>query len=94
MEKTQKQQQQDILGTGSEYVSQELDKISNISKESTVITNTNDNTIVKKIDWNNIYGKLKNDEYKLVLSSDSFGININFRIDESGKITYDTPEII
>lgn len=49
----------DILGTGSEYVFKEIEKISNISSEKTVrIQNVDNSTIIKTFNWSNLYGKL------------------------------------
>ena len=49
----------DILGTGSEYIVKEVEKISNISSEKTVtIQNIDNSTIIKTFDWSILYGKL------------------------------------
>ena len=49
----------DILGTGSEYIFKEVEKISNISSEKTVtIQNIDNSTIIKTFDWSILYGKL------------------------------------
>ncbi len=58
----------DILGTGSEYLWEELNKISDVSSEDTgeilnynlpnMHTDENNTIIGRKFDWTSIYGEL------------------------------------
>ena len=61
MEKILEILQQDLLGTGLEYIWKELAKLKNISSEDTVFTSIDnkENEIKKKCDWTNLYGKLE-----------------------------------
>lgn len=60
MEKILEIVQQDLLGTGLEYIWEEVPKLSNIPSENTglVTENNKEKIIKKKYDWINLYGKL------------------------------------
>lgn len=94
--------QQDLLGTGLEYIWEEVKRISNISSkdtEETLIYNmpnmAEDKQLTvnsRKFNWSKLYGKLANGEYQFILADDNSSImTIQFKIDEDGKITYDEP---
>ena len=96
---------QDIHGTGSEYIWQEVNKISDISSESTEETltynlpdiNENTNYLVegRKFNWSNLYGSLDEGKYRFVLSdANTQIITILFQIDNNGKISYDEPSFL
>lgn len=96
MEKILEILQQDLLGTGLEYIWEELAKLKNISSEDTVFTSIDnkENEIKKKCDWTNLYGKLEEGEYEFILSASDFLINIKFKINEIGEISYNKPELL
>ena len=93
----------DILGTGLEYIWKEVDRISNISSESTEetliynlpsISEGEDYFIneARKFDWSKLYGKLSDGEYEFVLSDgNSLAIRVLFTISSDGKLVYDEP---
>ena len=96
---------QDIHGTGSEYIWQEVNKISDISSENTEETltynlpnmNENTNYLVegRKFNWSNLYGSLDEGKYRFVLSdANTQIITILFQIDNNGKISYDEPSFL
>ena len=96
---------QDIHGTGSEYIWQEVNKISDISSESTEETltynlpdiNENTNYLVegRKFNWSNLYGSLDEGKYRFVLSDDNTQIiTILFQIDNNGKISHNEPSFL
>ena len=93
----------DILGTGLEYIWKEVDRISNISSESTQktliynlpsISEGEDYFIneARKFDWSKLYGTLGEGEYEFILTDDkSDTIRVKFKISADGKISYDAP---
>ncbi len=94
----------DILGTGLEYIWKEVDRISNISSESTQktliynlpsISEGEDyiiNNEARKFDWSKLYGTLGEGEYEFILSDDnSLAIRVLFTISSDGKLVYDEP---
>ena len=101
-EKTQEILLQDILGTGTEYIWKELNKISDISSESTeeILVynlpniNENENYLIegRKFNWTKLYGTLSEGEYEFILSDDnSLAVRVTFKISKDGKVVYDTP---
>lgn len=96
MEKILETVQQDLLGTGLEYIWEEVPKLSNISSEDTGVfsEDSKEKIIKKKYDWTNLYGKLENGEYKFILSASQFTIRIGFNINTNGKISYNNPELL
>lgn len=90
-------------GTGLEYIWKEVDRISNISSESTQETliynlpNISEGeeyfiNEARKFDWSKLYGTLDEGEYEFILSDDnSLTIRILFTINSDGKLTYDEP---
>ena len=96
MEKILKILQQDLLGTGLEYIWEEAPKVGNIPSENTglyTVDNT-ENIIKKKYNWTNLYGKLEEGEYEFILSASHFAITIKFTINKNGEISYNNPEIL
>ena len=96
MEKTLGILQQDLLGTGLEYIWEETPKVGNIPSEDTglfTVDNT-ENIIKKKYDWTNLYGKLETGEYEFILSATQFSITIKFTINANGEISDNDPEIL
>ena len=93
----------DILGTGTEYIWKEVDKISDISSESTEetliynlpsISEGEDYFIneARKFDWSKLYGTLSEGEYEFILSDDnSLTVKVLFTISSDGKLLYDKP---
>ena len=92
----------DIHGTGTEYIWKELDKISDISSESTEETlvynlpniNGNGNYLIegRKFNWIKLYGTLSEGEYEFILSdNNSLPIRVTFKINSNGKLSYDKP---
>ncbi len=88
-----------ILGTGAEYIWEELEKISDVSKNNTIeelvydLPNTTDEESIKtsgrRINWEPLYGELSQGEYGITLLGNSSPIiNINFTIDENGNVSY------
>lgn len=96
MEKILEIVQQDLLGTGLEYIWEEVPKLSNISSEDTGVfsEDSKEKIIKKKYDWTNLYGKLENGEYEFILSASQFTIRIGFNINTNGKISYNNPELL
>lgn len=96
MEKILKILQQDLLGTGLEYIWEEVPKLSNIPSEDTGLytVDNKENIIKKKYDWTNLYGKLEEGEYEFVLSASQFAIRIKFNINENEEISYSVLEIL
>lgn len=88
--------QQALLGTGVEYIWEEVPKLSNISSEDTGVfsEDSKEKIIKKKYDWTNLYGKLENGEYEFILSASQFTIRIGFNINTNGKISYNNPELL
>lgn len=85
--------QLDLLGTGFEYVWEEMDKISNSSNKDSEI-NTSENNIEIQIDWTETYGELESGKYEILFGDDdSLGIRIFFTID-SDNISYSEPELL
>ena len=93
-----------ILGTGAEYIWENLEKISDISKKDTVeelvdnlpnMTGEENFKISgRKINWELLYGELSQGEYGITLhGNNSPIINIKFTIDENGNVSYDEPLI-
>lgn len=94
----------DILGTGTEYIWKEVEKVSNIASEDTVetlkynLTNmTEDEHCIitgRKIDWTPLYGNLEEGEYEFIFKANNlFSIKIKFMINTDGQINTDKPEI-
>ena len=92
----------DILGTGTEYIWKEVDRISDISSESTEETlvynlpniSEEENYFIegRKSNWTKLYGTLSEGEYEFVLSDDnSLTIRVIFTISSNGKLVYDKP---
>lgn len=99
MEKTQNILLLDLVGTGFEYDWDEVPKLSNIAKESTVtrLAGSNKNTLKREFNWNNLYGELTQGEYQFVIEKSSiatFAIEVRFTIHEDGNITYSEPSFI
>lgn len=61
MEKILKILLQVLHGTGTEYIWEETEKISNISSEETgkSVANNENKTIEKEFDWTKLYGELE-----------------------------------
>ena len=61
MEKIQEIVQQDLLGTGLEYIWEETQKLANIPSEDTGLftIDNKENILKKKYDWTKLYGKLE-----------------------------------
>lgn len=96
MERTQNILLLDLVGTGFEYDWNEVPKLSNIAKESTVtkLAGSNTNTLKREFNWSNVYGELKQGEYRFVIDSSSIAtsvIEVKFTIHEDGNITYSEP---
>ena len=75
---------------------EEADKISNITTESTGSYFENGNTHTRYYDWARLYGYLGEGEYKFTTSLNStidLVIEIEFSIDEYGKLTYSKPTV-
>ena len=93
----------DILGTGPEYIWEEVEKISDISSEDTAealvynLPNMTEDShyMVKgwKFDWTKLYGTLKEGEYEFILKAEMFWIRIKFTIDSNGLVNYDEPSL-
>lgn len=93
----------DLLGTGLEYIWEEVEKISNISCEDTVedmiynlpniIEDSHYTVKGWKFNWTNLYGKLEEGEYEFVLEAETFYIRIKFTIDKSSKVNYEKPSL-
>jgi len=91
-----------FTGTGTEYIWEEVEKISNIESKNTVedlvydLQNKTENehytAIWKKCDWTKIYGELDEGEYEFVFSAEeSFCIRIKFEINKNGELSYSKP---
>lgn len=96
MEKTQNILLLDLAGTGFEYDWNEVPKLSNIAKESTVtrLAGSNKNTLKREFNWSNLYGELTQGEYRFVIESSSIAMSViegEFTIHEDGNITYSEP---
>lgn len=99
MEKTQNILLLDLVGTGFEYDWNEVPKLSNIAKESTVtrLAGSNKNILKREFNWSNLYGELTRGEYRFVIESSSIAmsvIEVEFTIHEDGNITYSEPSFI
>ena len=73
-----------------------MEKISDISSESTVeeVTNQSSKIIEKVCDWTQLYGELEEGEYEFVSSTeDDFSIRIKFTINADGKLSYNQPTL-
>lgn len=91
-----------FTGTGSEYIWEEVEKISDVESKNTVedlsynnpnkIENEYYTAIGKKCDWTKLYGELTEGEYEFVFSANSaFYIRIKFEINKNGEISYNKP---
>lgn len=86
-----------MFGPGTEYIYEELSKISNVSSEDTQeIKTLSDDCIEKEFNWEPLYGKLDVGRYKFILDyeEDSQGVIVYFSIDEKGNISYNEPEFM
>lgn len=87
-------------GTGLEYIWEEVKKISDVPPKDTITTLSNKTEEAylvegRKIDWTPIYGELPTGEYKLVFPiEEDFTMTIDFKIEDSGQITMDTPNLL
>lgn len=87
-------------GTGLEYIWEEVEKNSDIPPKDTIITLSNKTEEAylvegRKIDWTSLYGELPTGEYKLVFPiEEDFTMTIDFKIEDSGQITMDTPNLL
>lgn len=91
-----------FTGTGTEYIWEEVEKISDIESKNTVedlvydpqnkTENEHYTAIGKKCDWTKLYGELDEGEYEFVFSTkDSFYIRIKFEINKNGELSYSKP---
>ncbi len=93
-----------FTGTGSEYIWEEIPKISNILCKDTVEDKTYNLPSIKegehytvngwKLDYSKLYGKLEEGKYYFTLKAESFWIKIDFTVDAAGKVNYSDPEVI
>ncbi len=91
-------------GTGSEYIWEEMPKISNIPCKDTAENKVYNLPSIKegehytvqgwKLDYSKIYGKLDEGKYYFTLKAESSCIRIDFTVDAKGKVSYSDPEII
>lgn len=87
-------------GTGLEYIWEEVEKNSDIPPKDTIITLSNKTEEAylvegRKIDWTSLYGELPTGEYKLVFPiEEDFTMTIDFKIEDSGQTTMDTPNLL
>lgn len=87
-------------GTGLEFIWEEVKKISDVPPKDTITTLSNKTEEAylvegRKIDWTSLYGELPTGEYKLVFHiEEDFTMTIDFKIEDSGQITMDTPNLL
>lgn len=91
-------------GTGSEYIWEEMPKISNIPCKDTAEDKVYNLPSIKegehytvqgwKLNYSKIYGKLDEGKYYFILGAESSWIKIDFTVDAKGKVSYSDPEII
>ncbi len=92
-----------FTGTGSEYIWEEVQKVSNITSQDTAESYVyNLPNIVEgehyvaqgwKLDYSKLYGKLSEGKYYFYLEAESFGIKIDFTVDKDGKVNYSEPKL-
>lgn len=87
-------------GTGLEYIWEEVEKNSDIPPQDTITilsNKTEESYLVegRKIDWTPIYGELPSGEYKLIFPiEEDFIMTLDFKIEDSGQIMMDTPNLL
>lgn len=85
-------------GIGFEYIWEKLEENSDIMKEDTIEVlsfNEEEQQTIVRIDWEELYGELKEGKYEFLLLSNSIkfsGIRILFTVDENDEITYQEPQ--
>lgn len=82
-------------GTGLQYMWEKVNKVLDIESKDTITSKIIDNTTLKNTyNLRDIYGELESGEYYFTLSIGDLGfsfIKIDFKISESGKLTYYEP---
>ena len=91
-----------FTGTGSKYIWEEVEKISDMESKNTIedlaydlqnkTENEHYNVIGKKCNWTKLYGELEEGEYELIFPTEgSFYIIIKFEINKNGELLYSNP---
>ena len=90
---------QHMFGSGPQYITREVDKISNILPEDTAtplvynlpsMTEDDNYTVIGwKFDWTNLYGTLGEGKYNFKLQAETFIISVTFEIDKNGQVSYE-----